>query len=160
MRFVIPNRFFSVGLFLFLVLFSVLLISCSVQDEIAVDNAWIPEAPPSVSAQAGYLDIANHFSNTMVLSGAESPFFDHIVLHKTVVDKETDFARMIEQPSISIKAGQTLKLEPGGYHLMLITPRQGMSSGALVPITLLFENGYQKRVDFEVKPFRLHLESS
>lgn len=160
MRFVISNRFFSVSLILFLVLFSVLLISCSVQDDIAVENAWIPEAPPSVSAQAGYLDITNYFANTMVLSGAESPFFDQVVLHQTVVDKETDFARMIEQPSISIKAGQTLKLDPGGYHLMLITPRQAMNAGALIPVTLLFENGYQKKVDFEVRPFRLHLESN
>lgn len=154
MRFVISSRLFSVGL----ISSCVLLMSCSLQDEVSVANAWIPEAPASVAAQAGYLDISNHFASTMVLSGAESLYYDQVVLHQTVVDSETDFARMIEQSTISIEAGQTLKLEPGGYHLMLLTPRQTINTETLVPITLLFENGYQKKVDFEVRPFRLHLE--
>jgi copper(I)-binding protein len=154
-RFVISNRFFSVGL----ILLSVMLTSCSVQDDIAVDNAWIPEAPPSVSALAGYLDITNHFSKTMILSGAKSPFFNEVILHQTVVDSETDFARMIEQSTVSIEAGQTLKLNPGGYHLMLLNPRQMINTEKLIPIILLFENGYQKMVDFKVRPFRLHLEA-
>ena len=154
MRFVFFSRLFSVGL----ILFSVMLMSCSVQDDIAVDNAWVPEAPSTVSALAGYMDITNHFSGTMVLSGAESPFFNQVVLHQTVIDSETDFARMIEQPSISIEAGQTLKFEPGGYHLMLLTPLKLIDTETVIPITLLFENGFQKAVDFTVRPFRLHLE--
>lgn len=154
MRFVISSRLFSVGL----ILSSVLLMSCSLQDEVSVENAWIPEAPPSVSAQAGYLDITNHFATTMVLSGAESLYYDQVVLHRTVVDSETDFARMIEQSTVTIEAGQTLKLEPGGYHLMLLTPRQAIDTETLIPITLLFESGYQKTVNFEVRPFRLRLE--
>lgn len=156
MQFVNSIRLISIGL----ILFSVVLMSCSQQDEIVVENAWIPEAPPTVSAQAGYLELTNHFTSTMILSGAESPYFDQIVLHRTVVDSETDFARMIEQSTISIEPAQTLKLTPGGYHLMLLSPRQAMNTETLIPVSLLFENGYQKKVNFEVRPFRLHLESN
>jgi len=154
-RFVIPHRFFTVGL----MLLSAMLTSCSVVDDITVENAWVPEAPPTVSALAGYLDITNHFSDTVILTGAESPFFDQVALHRTVVDSETDFARMIEQSAISIDAGRTHKLEPGGYHLMLLTPRQLINTETQIPIILKFENGFQKTVNFKVRPFRLHLEA-
>jgi len=155
-RFIIFRRFHSVGL----LVLSVMLVSCSMEEEIIVDNAWVPEAPPTVSALAGYLDITNHFTNNMTLAGAESPYFEQIVLHRTVVDSETDYARMIEQSTISIEAGQTFKLKPGGYHLMLLTPRQAINTENMIPVSLLFENGYQKTVDFEVRPFRLQLESN
>ena len=138
---------------------SVLLISCTRQDEVTLENAWIPEAPPSVSALAGYLDISNHFSHAMVLVGAESPYFKQILLHRTVVDNKTDFARMVEQLKIQIPPGQLQKFEPGGYHLMLLGPLKTIEKDKPVPIKLLFADGYQAQVDFKVKPFRLQLET-
>ncbi len=155
MRFVIIDRFISAGL----ILFSTMLMSCSVQDDIAIDNAWIPEAPPTVSALAGYLDMTNNFADTMVLSGAKSPFFEQIVLHRTIVDSDTDFARMVEQSTITIEPGETQKIAPGGYHLMLLYPLKAINPETPIPVTLLFENGFQKKVDFEIRPFRLQLES-
>ena len=153
MWFIKTSRLASVGL----IMFSIIITSCAVHDDISVDNAWIPEAPPTVSALAGYLDVTNGFSSEMILIGAKSPFFEQIVLHQTVVDDETDYARMIEQEQIVIAARSTQRLKPGSYHLMLLKPLQAIKADSLIPVILIFKNGYQKQVEFEIRPFRLQL---
>jgi copper(I)-binding protein len=46
--------------------------------------------------------------------------------------------RMVEG-GIPIPAGKTVKLEPGGYHLMLKKLKEPLKEGDSVPVTLTFE---------------------
>jgi copper(I)-binding protein len=133
--------------------------ACSDQGDIVVEKAWIPEAPPTVSSLAGYLKINNNLPHSIILSGAESPSFEQIRLHQTVIDKETDYARMIEQGPITIRSGESFSFRPGGYHLMLLNPLQSVNSETTIPVSLIFENEYRVESSFEIRPFKLKLES-
>lgn len=59
--------------------------------------------------------------------------------------------RMRAVPRIDIPPGQSLKLEPGGYHVMLMELKSGISKGDSVPITLVFERPDKSRFDVSVQ---------
>lgn len=135
-----------------------LLIACSPQQGISVENAWIPEPPPTVQGLAGYMEVENHFSHERVLIGAESPVFQSIQIHRTVVDEQLDLARMVRQSQVVIAAGQILRFEPGGFHLMLLNPSQRLEPGQTIPVILHFANGSQHKVNFIIRKYEFKLE--
>ena len=135
-----------------------LLTACSPQQGISVKNAWIPEPPPTVQGLAGYMEVENHSSHERVLVGAESPVFQSIEIHKTVVDTQLDIARMVRQSRVVIAVGQILKFEPGGFHLMLLTPSQRLEPGQSIPVILQFANGSHHKVDFSIHKYEFKLE--
>ncbi|MCO5317738.1 MAG: copper chaperone PCu(A)C [Microthrixaceae bacterium] len=60
---------------------------------------------------------------------------------------------MTMQPveSIEVPAGETVALEPGGYHVMLIGLVEDLEVGDTVEVTLEFESGETQAVTAEVK---------
>lgn len=135
-----------------------LLLACSPQQKISVENAWIPEAPPTVQGLAGYMEVENHSSHERVLVGAESPVFQSIQIHRTVVDKQLDIARMVRQTRVVIAAGQILRFESGGFHLMLLNPSKRLEAGQSIPVILQFANGSHHKVDFIIRKYEFKLE--
>lgn len=55
---------------------------------------------------------------------------------------------------IEIKAGETVELAPGGFHLMLIDLKQPMTEGERVPLTLTFEKAGSIDVELAVEAAR------
>jgi copper(I)-binding protein len=51
---------------------------------------------------------------------------------------------------LPIPAGQTVKLEPNGYHLMLIGPKRPFKVGDRIPATLRFQRAGAVKVEFDV----------
>jgi copper(I)-binding protein len=52
---------------------------------------------------------------------------------------------------LSIEPGKTVKLEPGGYHLMLVDLKHPFKKGEKVPITLKFEKAGNVAVTLDVE---------
>jgi copper(I)-binding protein len=50
-----------------------------------------------------------------------------------------------------IPAGGTVKLEPGGYHLMLLKLKKPLTAGQRFKATLVFEKAGPVEVEFEVR---------
>jgi copper(I)-binding protein len=107
--------------------------------DLSIEEPWVREAPPGAMALAGYMEIKNTGSEARALIGAESTAFERVELHLSV--HEDGVARMIAQEAMPIPAGGELELEPGGYHLMLMRPRQTLSAGDSVPMRLRFDDG-------------------
>ncbi len=146
----------TLGLPLTVSLLMAWLSGCSPQ-ELAVSDAWIPEAPPNASALAGYMTIENSTSTTRTLVGASGTLFERIEIHQTVYEKDSGLARMVRREQVSIEAGASLQFKPGGHHLMLINPRKALSARQSVPISLIFADGSKPTVNFEVRRDRLSL---
>jgi len=144
------------GLSLILSLLVAGLGGCSTQ-ELAIHDAWIPEAPSIVSALAGYMTVENNSGKARILVGASGPFFERVEIHRTVYEKDSGLARMIRQEQVRIEPGQSFLFQPGGYHLMLINPREVTKAGGSVALTLVFADGSRPTVDFEVRRDRLQL---
>jgi len=103
----------------------------------AITDAWV--RPPSVAGGAGaaYLTITNSGGAPDALVGASSPIATSCSLHETSMDS-AGMTGMHQVGRLEIPAGGTVKLEPGGYHLMLM----GMDD-------LIAGSTFELRLDFE-----------
>lgn len=58
---------------------------------------------------------------------------------------------MQEVSAIAIPAGETVSLEPGGFHVMLLDLAADLEVGDSIEVTLSFSNGYEETVTAEVR---------
>jgi hypothetical protein len=52
---------------------------------------------------------------------------------------------------LAIEPGQTVKLAPGGYHLMMFDLKEPLKQGDKVPVTLEFEKAGKVKLSFDVQ---------
>jgi len=52
---------------------------------------------------------------------------------------------------LTIEPGKTVKLAPGGYHLMLMDLKNPLKQGDKLPLTLEFEKAGKVQVSFDVQ---------
>ena len=108
-------------------------------DSLSVLDAWILEAPPGMTIMAGYMTIRNDTGDTHYLTGISSAQFERVEMHRTIYENEQ--ARMEKQNIMTVEAGETLKFEPGGSHLMLFNPVKSLKNGHEIDLTLILKNG-------------------
>jgi len=132
-------------IFMLLHLFS----SAYAHQQVSVDNAWVRSAPPGADVLAAYMTIRNESEETRVLTEVSSSMFNRIEIHRT--EMHEGMMKMILQESLSVPAGGSVTLEPGGFHLMLIGPKSVPKEGEEVDLLLLFSNGHSQRIKVPVK---------
>ena len=117
---------------------------------IKVSDAWARPSMGMDRAGAAYLVISNEGDEGDVLLGASSPAAATVEVHETTMDAD---GAMVMQPvgSLEIPAGETVRLEPGSYHLMLIELTGELTVGGEIEITLSFENAGEIMVSAEVR---------
>lgn len=126
---------------LLLIGFIVLLTACNQtpKEVFSVEGAWVREAPPNAGALAGYVSITNNSAQDHILRSAKSEQFNAVEIHRTIV--ENGVAKMRRQKDLPIPAGGSLVLEPGSYHLMLMTPKSAFKANDQITVTLDFQSG-------------------
>jgi copper(I)-binding protein len=126
-----------------------LLAACSppAEDKILkFEDAWVRSTPPGAMMTAGFGRLTNHSDVLLEIIAFSSPAFGDVSLHRTVI--ENGVSEMREIPALSIPPGDSVELAPGGYHLMLMMPRQ--TSESLAHIKLQFESAAGQRFTFVV----------
>ncbi|MEM7401472.1 MAG: copper chaperone PCu(A)C [Pseudomonadota bacterium] len=123
------------------ILLALLTVACNQKstETIQVSDAWVREAPPNVSMLAGYANIKNNSAEDRTITSARSNQFKMVEIHKTIV--EDGVAKMRRQNNLIIRAGKTLKLKPGSYHLMLMHPQSNLKLNDEVNVTITVKNG-------------------
>jgi periplasmic copper chaperone A len=105
---------------------------------LSVLDAWI-RATPGSDAAAAYLILHNPSAQTISIVGVRSPRAREAMIHEsTLVNGES---RMRPHERVALAAGETLRLAPGGLHIMLQGVTRPLSPGEEVPIELLLEGG-------------------
>lgn len=125
----------------------VLLMACAPAETISVTNAWIRLPAPGTSVAAGYFDIANRGDTPIVLIGARSSAAPTIEMHTT--EQAGDLMRMRRLERVEMPPGANVSFAEGGHHLMLLH-FSGVTT-ATVPVTLLFADGSDLTVPFELR---------
>ena len=110
-----------------------------------VKDPWIRAAPPVVKVLAAYMTIENNSEKGLSVVGAESPLFERIEIHNTVI--EEGLARMLRQERIDLAPRGSIAFSPGGYHFMLLGRKESIEKGDRVEMTLILGNG--DRLPFE-----------
>ena len=114
---------------------------------VEVSNAWARATVRLQSTAGAYLDIRSRDAARLV--GAASPYADTAEIHHTV--HEAGIVRMSPVKAIELPAGETVRLAPGGYHIMLRGLRRQLKQGESVPLTLRVESGKGSLRKIEVK---------
>lgn len=118
-------------------------------DSIIVYDSWIRSAPPNAKVLAAYMYIMNESAEPRSLTAVSSSSFEKVEMHRT--ELHDGMMRMVNQKQLHIPAGESLLLEPGGYHLMLIKPKSVPKAGDKVKLQLYFDNGMILQVKAPVR---------
>ena len=107
--------------------------------EIEIGSPWARASSLSGRQDgAGFFTVTNKGTAYDRLISASSPASDRIEIHAIKV--EGPILRMRERENgLALPPGVTLTLKPRGYHLLLIGLKKPLELGALVPVTLTFE---------------------
>jgi len=116
--------------------------------KLAVTDAWIREAPPGTANLAGYATLSNSGDQPLILLTVQSDAFRMASLHETVIDRGV--SRMHELHRLVIAPGQTVMLQPGGRHLMLMDPRDAIVAGEKIEMMFLLADGTRVETYFDV----------
>ena len=117
-------------------------------DVVAIMNAWVREAHASATVNAGYMTLVNVDSEDVTLVKVESEAYKTIEVHEmTRVD---GFMEMREVTDMVIPANAQIQFEPGGWHLMMMGPKEHLSTGQEVDMTLIFKSGKKQTLSVKV----------
>ncbi len=114
-----------------------------------ISDAHMPEPPPGVSMGAIYLVLENSQSRDRQLLMLETDVASSAQLHRTSYDDGA--MRMRHVPHLTLPAGQTIRFEPGGYHVMLMQLDGSLPSGTQFELRLTFDGGEVISTDVEVR---------
>jgi len=114
-----------------------------------VSAAWVRPPMGADLPAAGYVTIVGGGAADALLS-ASSPVATAVEVHETMAGA-SGMTGMRPVGRIDVAAGATVKLEPGGYHLMLMGVTGPLTVGQQVEITLTFEKAGKISVQAEVR---------
>lgn len=115
----------------------------------SVHDAWVRVPAGPGQPAAAYLTIDNPGDTPDVLVSVTAPSALTCQLHQTAMDS-AGMVGMSEVHDLDIPAGGSVRLEPGGYHLML-TGTVGLQVGGKVELRLTFARAGTITVQAEVR---------
>lgn len=116
---------------------------------LSVADAWI-RATPGTDVAAVYLTLHNPGSAAVVITGVRSSVAAHAMIHQTEV--HDGLSAMRPHEPLTIAPGATVRLAPGGLHIMLSALAHPLTPGEQVPLQLLLAGGGRLEVSALVRP--------
>jgi copper(I)-binding protein len=118
--------------------------------DLVITQPWSRATPGGARIGGAFLTIENKGSSPDRLVGATAEIAGKIEVH----EMKTNDGVMAMRPSengVTIEPGKTVKLAPGGYHLMLFDLKSPLKQGDKVPVTLQFEKAGKVNLSFDVQ---------
>lgn len=128
------------GVFSFSFFFSLFLFA----NEVTVSEPIIRLLPPSVKNTAAYLTLVNKSDKDIELVSGYSQVAARVELHDHVM--KGDLMQMVKQDSIMLRAGESLKFQPSGLHVMLLGLKEPLKKSQEIEINLVAKDGYEIKV--------------
>jgi periplasmic copper chaperone A len=119
--------------------------------DLEISGYWTRATLPNQRVGGGYLAITNTGSTDDRLVAVTSDATDRVEIHE--MSMENDVMTMRLRPDgLPVPAGETVALEPGGYHLMFMDLVDGFAEGESVRATLRFEQAGDVTIELPVLP--------
>jgi copper(I)-binding protein len=118
---------------------------------IHVEHPWSRETPKGAKVAGGYFVIENKGTTPDRLIGGSAEIAGRFEIHEMKMDNGIMRMRELEK-GIEIAPGKTVKLAPGGYHVMLMDLKKAPKQGESFMGTLVFEKAGKMEVKFVVAP--------
>lgn len=118
--------------------------------DLVLDHAWSRATPGGAKVGGGYLIIENKGATADKLIGGSSPVAGKVEVHEMAMNNGVMTMRLVKD-GLPIPAGQSVKLAPGGYHIMLMELKAPLKKGEKIPVTLKFEKAGEVMVTLDVQ---------
>ncbi|MGA5534478.1 copper chaperone PCu(A)C [Mycolicibacterium nivoides] len=120
-------------------------------ETVHVSEQWASAADTGMTAVFGTLKNTGHHDVRIV--SATSPAAGMVEVHEVVSDGGGSKTMRPKEGGLTIAAGGTHELVPGGDHLMLMDLKAPLQPGADVPVSLMFDDGSSLPVTAQVRDF-------
>jgi uncharacterized protein YcnI/copper(I)-binding protein len=117
--------------------------------DLMISVPWTRATPPAAKVAGGYLTITNGGKESDRLTGGSFVGGSRIEVHEMSMNDGVMKMRPLNE-GLEIKPGATVKLEPGGYHLMLLDLVRPLAKGDKVKAQLQFEKAGKVDVELDV----------
>lgn len=117
-------------------------------ESLFIDHPWARAMPTTATTGATYFRIDNNGEVDDRLLGVETPAAKSAELHEHV--HAEGLMKMQKAADLTIGAGESVTLEPGGYHIMLMNLQQPLVDGEKFPMTLRFEQAGSIEIEVAV----------
>ena len=118
--------------------------------DLTVGDAFVPLAAPGAMVHAAYMTLTNPSAEPEQIVSVSAQGYAMAHIHKSEVVNDVATMSMVEM--IEISPGQTVMLEQGGLHIMLMKPESALAEGDTVAMTLEFADGTTQLVEAMVMP--------
>jgi periplasmic copper chaperone A len=118
--------------------------------DIVITQAWSRATPGGAKIAGGYLTVENKGSAPDRLVSGSGDNIGRVEIHEMAMNNGVMKMRPLDN-GLTIEPGKTVKLAPGGYHLMLMDLKQPLKQGDKVPVTLEFEKAGKVAVSLDVQ---------
>src|SRR5882757_1649570 len=118
--------------------------------DLVISQAWSRATPSGAKIAGGYLTIENKGAAPDRLLGGSGDIAGKVEVHEMGMNNGVMTMRPLEK-GLVIDPGKTVKLAPGGYHLMMFDLKGSFKQGDKVPITLQFEKAGKVTLSLEVQ---------
>lgn len=116
-------------------------------ETVSVTHAWVRAAVPGQRVAGAYLEISSAEPSKLV--AASSPAAGSVEIHSMRLKNGVMEMRQLE--SLELPAKQTVKLEPGGLHIMLLDLKRPLKPGDKVPLRLTLQRIDRSRTVVEIQ---------
>jgi copper(I)-binding protein len=128
----------------------------NIADGIMVNDPYVRAVPPGQPNSASFMVLHNKGEQGSALTAASTPAAEVVELHTHTL--EEGMMRMRKVEKIDLPAGEMVKLQPGGLHVMLIGLKQELIPDEKVPLTLTFEDGSSLQLDVPVRKLQMQMK--
>ncbi len=117
--------------------------------DITIDKAWARATPKGADVGAGYFVVHNNGKTPDKLTGGSADFAS-VEIHE--MKSDNGVMKMAEMKNgLNIPAHGTIRLAPGGYHVMFTHLTKPLAKGDTVKATFTFDHAGAVAVEFPVE---------
>ena len=103
-----------------------------------VAQPWSSPTPPVASVGAVYFSVTNNGAKADLLLSVDTPIARNVEIHES--REVQGSVRMREVASVECPPGATVKIAPGGLHVMLLGLTRPLTAGMTFPASLHFRD--------------------
>ena len=118
--------------------------------DLVITQPWSRATPGGAKIAGGYLTIENKGTAPDRLTAVSGDIAGKVEIHEMAMNNGVMTMRPLDK-GLAIEPGKTVKLAPGGYHLMLMDLKNPLKQGEKVPLELQFEKAGKVALSLDVQ---------
>jgi copper(I)-binding protein len=125
--------------------------ACGGDDDLSVKDAWARNSPGMANAGAAYMVIEGGGEDDRLVSASVPAEVAGMAQVHEVVMNDGAMSMQEVAGGLAIPSGETVTLEPGSYHIMMMNLADSLEIGEEFTVTLTFEKAGTVDVEVEVR---------